>query len=105
MAKPGLTSSQRAALRSAARRRKPDARIGKAGLDPAAVAHLARLIERAELVKVRLSAGPPAERAQAAADLADALDAARVDLVGRAVVLYRPNDQLPPAERVPLPEG
>jgi len=104
MAKPTLTSAQRAALRSAGRRRKPDMRIGKAGIDPAAVAHLARLLERAELVKVRLPAGAPAERAASADALADALDAARADLVGRVVVLYRPNDDLPPAERVELPK-
>jgi len=98
MPEPKLTPRRRALLRSAARRRRADAAIGKGGAAPAVVVHVGALLDRRELVKVRLAAS--AGRRQAAADLAEALGAELVDLVGRMAVLYRPNPALPPARRV-----
>ena len=77
--------------------------MGKAGLAENVLSHLRVLLERRELVKVRLS-GPAAEDRRATAEgLAEALDADLVDLIGRVVVLYRPGEDLPPAKRLHLP--
>ena len=98
-----LTPAQRRFLRSTARTRRPDVLVGKAGLAEEVIGHVGAMLDRHELVKVRLPqlAGP--ERAEAAAELAERASADLVDLVGRMVVLYRPNKQLPPDKRLHLP--
>ena len=54
-------------------------------------------------LKVRLATEAPAARRAAAADLARAVEAECVALTGHTAVLYRANEQLPPAQRVALP--
>ena len=83
-----LTPSQKSRLRSAARTARPDAIIGKGGA-AAAVGHVAGILARQELVKVRLPASAAEGRFAAAGELAKALGAEIVDLVGRMVVLYK----------------
>jgi RNA-binding protein len=85
-----LTPSQKSRLRSAARTARPDATIGKGGI-PAAANHVAVILERQEVVKVRLPASDAAGRFAAADELAKALQAEIVDVVGRMVVLYKAN--------------
>jgi RNA-binding protein len=99
-----ITTRQRAFLRAVARNIKADVNIGKAGLTESAVQHIREILQRRELVKLHLleAAGP--QRKQTAQELAASLDALLVDLVGRSVVLYRPNPDLPEHERLQLPE-
>ena len=96
-----LTSSQRVFLRSAGRRLKAEVSVGKAGATEGVVAHVGRLLDAQELVKIRLAASE--DRKEAAAELAAGLGAAVVDVVGRMVVLYRPNSGLPPSKRLHPP--
>ncbi len=98
-----LTSGQRKFLRSAARTRRADVIVGKAGLDPGVLAHIRRQLDQRELVKVRLLESASTDRAAAAEQIAADADAALVDRVGRIVVLYRPNEQLPDERRIRLP--
>ena len=98
-----LTSAQRRFLRSAARARRADVIIGKAGLSEAALEHIRSQLARRELLKIRLLESAGRDRADAAEHIAAGADAALVDLVGRMVVIYRPNEALAPHERVELP--
>ena len=91
-----LTSAQRKFLRSAGRRRKVDVIVGKAGLSEATLEHIRLQLARRELLKIRLLESAGDDRAAEAERIAAAVDAALVDLVGRAVVIYRPNDALAP---------
>ncbi len=99
-----ITTSQRAFLRSVGRNCKPDANIGKAGMTDSALAHIKSILSRRELVKLQLLESAAKDRKQAAQDLATALDAVLVDVVGRSVVLYRPNTELAEDQRLPLPQ-
>ena len=98
-----LTSSQRTRLRSLARRLEPAMAVGKAGVDAGALGHVRRWLERQELLKIRLLPAAGADRKVLAEALAQAAEAALVDVVGRVVVLYRPRPGLPAHRRVQLP--
>ena len=96
-----LTSKQRRHLRSIGQRLTPVIAIGKGGISHQATAHLADALERCELVKIKLPAGP--ERKLLPDEIARQLSAACVGLVGRTALLYRPNPELETNQRVDLP--
>ncbi len=98
-----LTARQRGFLRSAARRRRCDVTVGKAGLGENVLRHVRAVLGQRELIKVRLLGPAGSDRFSAARSLAEGADAVMVDLIGRAVVLYKPNDRLPPEKRIQLP--
>jgi RNA-binding protein len=98
-----LTGKQRRFLRGRGQTLPTAVVLGKAGLSQPLVRQIAQQLQRQELIKVRLPAGPPAARRSAAAELADAVGASCVGVVGRAVLLYRPNDEVPAHKRIPLP--
>lgn len=100
-----LTGAQRSLLRSAARRLDVSVVLGKGGLSEQAVAHAAGVLGSHELIKVRLLESAADDRRAAAEALAEALGAAVVDVIGRVVVLYRPNPLLPEKERIHLPKS
>ena len=98
-----LIGKQKSHLRGLGQALQPLLTVGKSGLTPAVAATVGELLSRRELVKVRLPAGPPAERAVLARQLAEAVGAAVAGAVGRTVLLYRPGTGVPPAARVELP--
>jgi len=100
----GLTSSQRAFLRSRARLRRPDVLVGKAGLTENVLNHIRTQLARLELIKVKLPRSVGTLRRAAAEELARSLEAELVDVVGHVVVLYKPNLELPPDKRLVLPD-
>ena len=99
-----LTPAQRRFLQSGARRLRPSVNVGKGGASENVLRHLRALLGRQELIKVRLLEAAAEHRHAAARQLADRAEAALVDLVGRVVVLYKPNQQLPPERRIQLPQ-
>ena len=98
-----LTGRQRRFLRGLGQRLRPAVHLGKDGLSDATVRHIARLLAKRELQKLRLPASPPPDRKKLAAALSQATGAACVAVVGRTVLLYRPNQQLPLDQRIVLP--
>ena len=96
-----LTAKQKSHLRGLGQRFKYIATVGKAGLTPALTENISHLLDQHELIKVSIPAGPGPERQETAQALAEATGAALVGLIGRVVLIYRPNDQLPPDRRVP----
>ncbi len=94
-----LTGRQKRALRALGRRLQAHGAVGKAGLTDGAVASIGRLFEKYELVKVRLHEREADRRAELSTQLARAVGAVWVAAVGRTVLLYRRNDDLPPASR------
>ena len=99
-----LTSAQRRSLRSAARRLPCILTVGKGGASENVLRHVRALLGQRELIKLRLLDAATEDRHAAAQELADRAEATLVDLVGRVVVLYKPNEQLPPEERIQLPQ-
>ena len=97
-----LTGPQKRRLRSLGHRLDVALTVGKGGLSEGVAERLRELFTRAELLKVRLPAGPPAQRQALAEELARAAGAALAGSVGRTVLLYRPNESLPPESRIPM---
>ncbi len=99
-----LTSKQKKHLRGLAQRIKPLAAVGKSGLSEPLQRSISMLLDRHELVKVNIPAGHADARKAMARQLAEATRSELIAQVGRMVVLYRANTDLPDKHRVPLPE-
>jgi len=76
--------------------------VGKEGISPAVVQSVSDLLDRRELIKVRLTGPSGAARKEIGPALADAARAACAGVIGRTVLLYRPNPELNPARRIDL---
>jgi len=94
-----LTGGQKRSLRAMGRRMTAQGVVGKAGLTAAAVATIAHLFEKHELVKVRLHERENAKRTELSRELARDVGAVWVASVGRTVLLYKQNDDLPRESR------
>lgn len=95
-----LTGAARRQLRQAGKTLDASATVGKEGLTDGVVANISDLLDRRELLKVRLPAG--AVRKTIAADLAAKTAAELITVVGRTCLLYRPNPALPAGDRIIL---
>lgn len=86
-----LTPRQRKTLRQQAQTLKDDLHLGKAGLSAGFIAQAGDIFTRRELIKVRLGKDIEGEaRAAVAEELAGAVSAQMVAVVGKTVLLYRP---------------
>jgi RNA-binding protein len=85
---PRLTGAQKSHLRSLAQTLEPKVFVGKEGATPALAGQLEAAFRKADLVKVRFTAGR-AEMAEQAAALAAATGCALVGAVGRTAAFYR----------------
>jgi len=77
-------------------------RVGKAGLTPAVTETANALLAKRELVKLRVLESAPMASRELADRLGGALAAEAVSVVGRMVLLYRPNTDLPQEKRLKL---
>lgn len=96
----GLSSKQRAHLRSLAHRLKPVVQVGSDGVTEAVVASVEDALHTRELLKVKILDSAPVTTREAADELEARVPDARVpQVIGRTVVLYRPFDE--PQIRLP----
>jgi RNA-binding protein len=96
-----LSDAQRRHLRGLAHRLKPLARVGGAGVTPAFLAELDRVLVDHELVKIRIpSAGDRTARDASLAGILAQTGAVLVTRIGHVAVLYRPD---PAGPRLALP--
>jgi len=101
MAELSLTRDERLALRGRAHHLNPVVLLGAAGLTEAVVKETDRALTAHELIKVRIPGDDRDEREAICAQLADRLGAARVQAIGKLLVLYRPR---PEEEKAARPE-
>jgi RNA-binding protein len=90
-----LTPAQRKDKRSAAHHLNPVVMIGADGLSDAVVREVDSALRAHELIKVRVFADDRATREALLGTLADRLDAAPIQHIGKLLVLWRP---APPPE-------
>lgn len=90
-----LTPAQRKDKRSAAHHLNPVVMIGADGLSDAVVREVDAALRAHELIKVRVFADDRAAREALLSTLADRLDAAPIQHIGKLLVLWRP---APPPE-------
>jgi len=98
-----LTGKQKRHLRALGQNLRPLCIVGKAGLTDKLAHNVSQLLDQHELIKVRIPAGPAEQRNGQADQLAQVADARCAGLVGRTVLLYRPNPQRDAAHRIVLP--
>lgn len=91
---------QRLALRASAHHLRPVVLLGASGLTEAVVKETDRALAAHALIKVRIPSDDRDEREQICAELAGRLGAARIQLIGKLVVLYRPRPEDEPAPAV-----
>lgn len=99
MAEIPLTPKQRQQLKGAAHRLDPVVLLGAAGLTDAVVKEIDRALSAHELIKVRVPEDDRAERDDVFREVAERLGAARVQMIGKLLVLFRPRPEPPPPSK------
>ena len=94
-----LSRDERLRLKSESHHLEPVVLVGANGLTEAVMNEIDRALTAHELVKVRTPASEREEREQMFAHVAEHLGAARVQLIGRLMVLFRPSPEEPPHPR------
>jgi RNA-binding protein len=89
-----LTSKRRAELRAEAHHLQPLVQIGHQGITPALAQSLDDALRTRELVKVQLGKHAELDVRDTAHELAGALQADIVQVIGRTATLYRENPEL-----------
>ncbi|MFL5579514.1 MAG: ribosome assembly RNA-binding protein YhbY [Gemmatimonadaceae bacterium] len=89
-----LTSKERASLRAEAHHLTPMVHIGQHGMTDSVVASLEDALRTHELVKVQLGRPVDVKARDAARDLAEAVHAEVVQVIGKTVTLFRENPEL-----------
>lgn len=97
-----LTSSQKKMLRGLGHHLEPVVYVGKEGLSPALLASLEAALKAHELIKVKLGQNCPLERNAAGDELIKTTGATLVQIIGRMLLLYRPNQDMPKEKRLNL---
>ncbi|MFO0587282.1 MAG: ribosome assembly RNA-binding protein YhbY [Polyangiaceae bacterium] len=97
-----LTGQQTRHLRALGHHLDPVVLIGKNGLTEAVVAQLGEAITRHELIKIKLQPECPIDRGEASVEIAKALGAELVQVLGRTILFFKRN---PKAARVELPKA
>jgi putative YhbY family RNA-binding protein len=90
MAEIQLTPKERQALKALAHGLKPVVLLGSAGLSPAVFKEIDRALVAHELIKVKVPVDDRTEREEIFASVAESLSAARVQAIGKLLVLFRP---------------
>jgi RNA-binding protein len=97
-----LTGKQKKHLRGLGQLLDPLMTVGKEGITDPVIKNIGDLLDKRELIKVRLAGPSGAARKEVGPALAQAADAECIAVVGRTVLLYRPNPDLKPSKRVDL---
>ena len=85
-----LTSAQRQPLKARAHGLRPVVLLGSAGLTENVLREIDRALTAHELVKIKVPGEDRGDRAQIAANVAERLSAAKIQLIGKMIVLFRP---------------
>jgi RNA-binding protein len=93
-----LTGKQRRALRAMGHHLVAVVQVGHAGITPGVLAALEQALWDHELVKVKVASEAPGDRKAVAAELAEATGAELAQVLGRTLLLYKPNPDEPRIE-------
>ena len=97
-----LTGKQKKHLRGLGQRLEAVLTVGREGITDPVLKAIGDLLDKRELIKIRLSGPSGAARKEVGPQLARAADAVCVGIIGRTVLLYRPNADLSPSKRIAL---
>ena len=97
-----LTGRQKKALRSRGHHLEPVVYVGKEGLSRTLLKSVEAALKAHELIKIKLGQNCPLDRNTAGDELTKNTGAALVQVIGRMILLYRPNPDLPGEKKAPL---
>ena len=101
---PALSTRQKQFLKALAHPMAPLVLIGKEGLSPAVLVTIDKELANHELLKVKIGNNSGLERHETSATIAAASDSSLVQVIGKTIVLYRPNPDKPKDRRIVLPK-
>ncbi len=87
-------------LRALGHHLSPLAMLGREGAADSVLAAINEVLRKRELVKIKLQNNCSLDRQEAAAIVSSASGAAVVQVIGRIILLYRPNPDLPAEQRI-----
>ncbi len=87
-------------LRALGHHLSPLAMLGREGAADSVLAAINEVLRKRELIKVKIQNNCPLDRQEAATLLSSAIGAAVVQVIGRMILLYRPNPDLPAEQRI-----
>lgn len=87
-----LTSKQRAGLRGGAAKFEPIFQVGKGGINDNMLKQISETLETRELIKLRVLENSEYNAKEAANEIAEAVDADVVQVIGTKFVLYRESE-------------
>lgn len=96
-----LTGKQNRYLRGLGHHLKPVVMIGKEEVNAAILAAAEEALEMHELIKVKLQEGCLSDRKDVAAALSEVTGATVAQILGKSILLYRPNDE----QKIKLPKS
>jgi RNA-binding protein len=99
-----LNPRQQRFLRGLGHHLQVKATVGKEGITEQVLKSINEFVDAHELVKVKMQENFPLERKEGGALLASATKTALVQIIGRVVILYRGNPDLPADQRLDLPK-
>ena len=97
-----LNNQQKKALRGMGHHLEPIVYVGKEGLSPSLLKSTEAALNAHELIKIKLGQNCPLERSEAADELVRLTRAAQVQAIGKMILLYRANPDLPVEKRIAL---
>jgi len=104
MAEIELSAKERQAFKARAHALDPVVRLGAQGLTPAVLREIDRALAAHGLIKVRVPGDEREAREAMFGEIASTLNAARVQAIGKLLVLYRPLPEPEPSARHDLRE-
>ncbi len=97
-----LGSRQKKIMRSLGHHLEPIVYVGKEGLSSALLKSTEAALKVHELIKVKLGQNCPLERNKAAEELARCTGGTLVQVIGKMILIYRSNPDLPEGKRIGL---
>lgn len=100
-----LTTKQKQYLKGLAHPLNPLVQVGKDGLSAGLVSMADQELLHQELIKVKLGSNCGLDKHLASNELAERTKSNLVQLIGKTIVLYKPNPKKPKDKRIYLPKN
>ena len=90
-----LRGKQRRYLKSLANQLRPAVYVGKDGISRAVLQSIEEAYNTGELIKIRIDRSCPLDRKELGPRLAEATSSSLIQILGRTILLYRPDPEEP----------
>ncbi len=102
---PTLTPKQKQFLKGLAHSQNPLVQIGKEELTEGVLETIKTELMNHELIKVKIGNNCGLEKHSTSTTIAQQTDSALVQLIGKTIILYKPNPKKPKDKKITLPKA